>query len=431
MALSRDCTRRGALALLATGALAGCSSLDRFTTEQQTTISSHRLPDIDEEAASEMPVAPAVPVDIGQQHLNAARDRTTTLLARLPTPLGPAEIPNGYVRQELLDAAAEATEHLNHARAAKTELSALQSLRNAREHARYAASGWGFVTDDSSVDELRRAYQESVSRARSFRRRHKYIGKVPIRATLVHARIEEAIEQVLREDPLRPSSDGKGALLLVAEWGRAAESTAALVENANHLNDRLVATLPTGAGDIESTLVVAAKTLLADLRARRSELPPEPTADEWGPTQEIVDELRWEIKNGPTRLAETAGPASAIIDATGRLAHDQALNRIQRRIDTGESFRVETGEAIRTLRSEAYTALKTALTRSPNAALARTVLTDAAGRIAMADHELARLEGDIRIEGLSDAITGYTLGKVLAAVTPSACRQVVETVRTA
>lgn len=431
MAPTRTYTRRGILALVGTGALAGCNSLDRLTDDRRATISSHRLPDLERKATPESAVAPAVPVAIGQRHLNGARDRTTTLLARLPTPLGPEAIPNGYIRGELLNAASEATTHLNEARAATTEFAALRSLRYAREHARYAASGWAFVTEDRSVAELRQRYQDQVARARSVRDDHNYIGDTPIRATLVHARIEEALRQALRDDPVWPSQGETGSLLDVAAWGRAVETTAAHVENTRHLTDQFVAALPAGTESLEPTLSRAARTLLAELQSRRSALRPEPTADEWGPTQRIVDELRREVKASPKELAETAGPASAIVDATGRLAHDRALNRIRSRIDSGEPVQVESGEAIRNLRTTAYNALRTALAESPDSDLARTVVTDAAGRIATADWELARMDGDIRIERLNDVIAGYTLGKVLAAATPSACRTVIETVRNA
>jgi len=102
-------TRRGLLALAGVSVLAGCNGLTGLGSENEPTIQAYDLPDIDSETDPEPAVPESVPVAIDADYLDAARNRVTTLLAALPTPLGPEEIPNGYIRMQLADAATDAT----------------------------------------------------------------------------------------------------------------------------------------------------------------------------------------------------------------------------------------------------------------------------------------------------------------------------------
>ncbi|MFC6974028.1 hypothetical protein ACFQL1_04045 [Halomicroarcula sp. GCM10025709] len=157
-------TRRGFLSLVGAGALAGCSTLENATEEDVPEINTYGLPDIEDGEEPATPVPPTVPVDIEAAYLDEGRSRTTELLSTLPTALGPDDIPNGHVRGHLTTAAADARSNLDEALRSPTDLSALQSLRQAREHARYAAEGWAFVTEGRTVP------SSGSSAARSSRR---------------------------------------------------------------------------------------------------------------------------------------------------------------------------------------------------------------------------------------------------------------------
>lgn len=423
-------TRRGVLALTGTVAVAGCGALDGVAGDGDDAISGYRLPDVEERTDVEPAVQPSVPVEIGSSHLAAARERTTSLLATLPTPLGPGEIPNGHVRRELTDAADEATDGLDRALSAGTRFSALRSLRRAREQARFAAAGWAFVADGRSADALRRERRQAVSDARAFRRNRAYRGADPVRATLVHARVEEALSSATVEPRLDRPHEGDG-LLTVAAWGEAAESVRALVADARHLDAQFAASLPDDAGTVESTLAGAAGDLYGSLRSRRQDLPPEPTADEWGPAEEVVDDLRRRPATGPKRIADTPGPASAVVDATEQVAYARAAEWAGARLDDGETFRIESAADLRTLRTGAYDELRPAIEESPAPDLARTVVTDAAARLAAADHELSYVEGDVAARRLDDVVAGYVVASALARATPGACRRTVDALRTA
>ncbi|MEA5409797.1 hypothetical protein VB773_20980 [Haloarculaceae archaeon H-GB2-1] len=106
---------------------------------------------MDEDAIPEPVVAPSVPVDIAPDYFASTRDRVTELLADLPTPFGPDDVPNGHVREHLTDAADTATDGLDDARTARTGMVAIHSLRKARAHARYATAGWAVADEGLSL----------------------------------------------------------------------------------------------------------------------------------------------------------------------------------------------------------------------------------------------------------------------------------------
>lgn len=220
-----------------------------------------------------------MPVDIVPEHFDTTRDRVTTLLATLPIPLGPEDIPNGYIRKQVVNAAANATTRLSDARDAPTALVALLALQRARAEARYAAAGWAVVEQNRSVGPLKQEYQQVVSDARAVRDAHEYVGTDPVRAAVVHSRIEGMLEHVLEsEEPRRVET----RLLQVAEWGETVESARAHLDDVSHLGEQFTGSLPADVGTVEAELRGAAETLFADLRSRISDVPPEPTAQDWG-----------------------------------------------------------------------------------------------------------------------------------------------------
>jgi hypothetical protein len=421
-------TRRGLLALAGTSVLAGCNGLSGLGGGTEPTIRAYDLPDIDPDEYPEPAVPESIPVDVVPEHFDAARDRVTTLLAELPTPLGPEDIPNGYVRQQLSEAATAATTGLDDARDARTELVALESLRRARAETRYAAAGWAVADRNLSVGPIQREHRRAVSEAQSVRNTHEYVGTDPVRAALVHARIEDTLERVI--DSRVPSQDGN-QLLYIAEWGETAESAQARLDDARHLDEQFAASLPADAGTIEETLTEAAETLLADVRSGRSGVPPEPTADEWDIPERVIGDLHREADDGVTRIADANGPASAVVDANRRLTRFQALDRLQDRIDNDELSRPQSAEVVREIRSTAYDALETALEESPAPELTRTAVTSAGWRVASADWELARYEGEVTVSRLNRTIVDYVIATAIGRAAPNVSRQTVETLESA
>jgi hypothetical protein len=216
-------------------------------------------------------------------------------------------------------------------------------------------------------------------------------------------------------------------LLYVAEWGETAESVQAHLDDARHLDEQFTASLPADAGTVEETLTGAAETLLADVRSHRSELPREPTAEEWGIPEHALGDLGREAEHGATRLSDANGPASAVVDANRRLTRFQALDRLRERIEAGKLPRPQTAEAVREIRSTAYDALEAALEESPAPELTRTAVTSAAWRVTSTDLEIARYEGEIPVSRLDTHVADYLVATAVGRAAPDVSRRTVET----
>lgn len=418
-------TRRGFLAATGTALLAGCSGLDRFSGDERETIHSHELRDVAEDGESEPVVVDDVPVDIERAYLASARDRVTELLDGIPMAFGPADVPNGYVREKLVDAADEATACVEDARTATTRLSALESLRRARGEARYAAAGWAFVEDGLTEDAVRTDHEAAVREAESLESDHEYRGTDPVDAALVHARVERTLRRVLDDRP--PSIYSRSSpLLTVAAWGEHAESTAARVADGRYLYDRFTGSLPADAGTVEETLGATAESIGSDLRDRRESLPAEPTEDDY----ELVDWLRYRLRDeaeeSPERVAEGDGPASAMLAAHRGLVAFGAYDRFQQRVEDGETFGVADVAAFREVRSTALESIRTAMAESPRPELARPVLADAATTVAFADEAIGRFDGEVSLTRLDDPVERYTAATLRARSVPDAVRRVVD-----
>jgi len=417
-------TRRGLLAVAGASAMAGCSSLTEFGESSEPTIRAYDLPDVDRREHPEPVVPESVPVDVAPAYFDATRDRVTTLLAEIPTPLGPEAIPNGYIRERLVDAASDAADRLSEAQGAPTQFAALTALQRARAEARYAAAGWAVVAEDRSAETLAEAHQQVVADAQSARTDHEYVGSDPVRAALVHHRIENLLGRAIDSDePRREDS----RLLHVAEWGDTVESARAYRDDADHLDEQFRASLPADAGTVEATLSGAAETLFADVQSQQSDVPPEPTAEDWGLHELAIDELRERVKIGPVQAADADGPASGVVEANRQLTRFAALDRLQERIDSGELSRPESAAAVREVRSAAYDALETALAESDAPELTRTAITNAGWRVAHADWELARYEGEFPVSRLDRTIAEYAVGTAVARVAPGVAESTAET----
>ncbi|RLM95099.1 hypothetical protein D3D01_15445 [Haloarcula sp. Atlit-7R] len=381
------------------------------------------MPDVRRNEELESPVPPSVPVDVAASHFEAARERVRSLLATLPTPLGPDEIPNGHVRQHLTDAASTASDGLDEARTARTELVALRELRSAREHARYAAAGWSVADRGRTDAPFREEHSQTVLAAREAMQAHEYVGTDPVRAALVHARIETALQRANETDG-RPRADSE--LLAVAECGERAESAQAYLDDARHLQSQFDAALPDDAGTLEPVLTAGAQTLLAAVRDRREDLPPETTTDDRTPGRIVFEELRWEAESGISRLTDAVGPASAVVDANSQLARFQAIDRIQTRREADELARPSDGKTVRDIRQTAYDALTAALESSSQPELVRAILVDAGHKVMAADRWLTHHQGEISASTLDRSVADYWHATALARSASAATQQTVQ-----
>jgi|AntRauTorcE11897_2_1112592.scaffolds.fasta_scaffold04870_2 hypothetical protein len=415
-------TRRGLLTAAGATLLAGCSGLDGSSDDESDPISALRLQDIVPADESEPVVADSRPVAIEQARLAASTRRVSELVDKLPVPFGPESVPNGYVRQQLTDAATDATDNVAAARAAGSRLVALDRIRRARADARFAAAGWAFVDSGVTEAELQADHREIVGEAQSARDDIEYLGTDPVAAALVYGLTETYLDSVLgdrRQSPNRESSQ----LLTVAEWGEDVESVRAHVDDAQYLSDQYQSSLPDDAVSVEALLSAAVDALTDDLRSRRDDLPPEPTDDD----NHLLWRLRYDLRDNAAysvdRVTDAPGPASGLLAATEGLTDQLAHDRLQTMIDDGETFGVTEAADVRDRRTQAVKAIRTALEASPRPALARPILADAARSVSFADERLADYDGDIRPERLADQLFEYISATLRARSVATACQQ--------
>jgi hypothetical protein len=213
--------------------------------------------------------------------------------------------------------------------------------------------------------------------------------------------------------------------LTVAEWGERAECAQAALDDARQITEQFTASLPAEMGSIEETLRNAAKTLHSDVETQRLGLS-NPTVSERDTAGRVRRELWREIDDIPATVADSIGPASAVVEATARLAQTRAFEELQDRIDAGDLSDVETADEFRERRQAAYDAIDAALESAPNADLARAVLSDVSWRVTSADRELSRYNGGVRAQRLAEPVAGYTIVAAVARATPAACQTAID-----
>jgi len=415
-------TRRGILTAVGAGLLAGCSG--RETTDDET-ISLLRLREIVPDDGGDPIVADALPIEIEASTLDAAAARVDDLLAELPLPFGPENVPNGHIRQRLTDAASEAGDHVAEARTAPSRLVALSELRRARSEARYAAAGWAFVDRGLTAADLRSDHQTIVGEAESFHADFEHLGADPVEAALVYGQAERLLESA-RADDHTPDRRAMSRLVTVAEWGNHVESARAHFEDARYLSDRFQSGLPEEAGSVGDGLSAAVETLRADLQRRRKGLLQEPTDDDSQRRWRLHDEM-WRAADHSVDWVDGApGPASGLLMATRGLVALLAHDRLTDRLDDGETFGVETAADVGDARQAAVEAITSAREESPRTDLARPMLAEAARSVRLADDHLREIDRDVAPTQLDRPIVEYTAATLRARSVPAACETVLD-----
>jgi hypothetical protein len=370
-----------------------------------------------------------LPVDIEQAYVRESEDRVLALLSSVPMPLTQAAIPNGYIRQELIDAGSDATNAVNAARDTQNRFQALLKLHDARVRARYAAAGWGAIDGQMTRAALRSEHQQTVGAAQSLKQRHAYLGSDPIVALLVHARIEHTLSAVLDGDG--PSTYGiDDSVLAVAEWGAHAEQAESFVAESEYVYDRFQAAIPDDSGTIEEQLTTARERLSEELQHRRDRLGPESDDYAQGQIGQLLHRLRSDAERSVDSVAERDRPASGVLRGTKGLAEFDAYDRLKTRIGDGERVQVTEASDIHDARQAARNAITTALAESPQPAVARHILGELAATLVWTDERLARYQGDINPAQLSDPVREYLSVTLRAKGVPAACQQLPRGART-
>jgi hypothetical protein len=428
-------TRRGALVAL--GALAGCSGTNPLASESDSIeLDAAALRGVVDDSAPSVPER--LPVGIAESHVAAGEDRARALLDAVPATLGPDEIPNGAIREKVRHARERAATEISAASAASTPFTRLKAFGGARAEARFAAGSWRAIDEGLTREDIRTEAETVRSDRRALRDRWRYVGDDPVEATLVHAAIERRIASgrsdvgVGEPHRYRPSNP-----LGVGEIAEGVERARVAVDDAAHLYDRLTATLDEPV-DMRDRLVDARRRLREAFEAEREVLSSVDRQEPWRvegvdvedtPAAEALEELFRPVDPAHDDGWDEAPPAEALTWAHASFVTLSAFVALRERVREGETFAVESVTDVDAVRSGAIEALRAAEASPSEPALTRHSTAELAGQLAWADEELLNGEGSVRASWLRNDVGTYLTVMARARATPAASERVAEALR--
>lgn len=424
-------TRRGVLALAGSSLLAGCGGLGGFLGNDTVVLNGAKVRAVGEGSAPEF--EKRVPVEIGEAYLSGAASRVETLLDSVPDPLGPAEIPNGAIREELTEARASALEALDRADAESTPYEELRALGDARGYARNVAAGWEAIDAGLDREDLKDSASEVHDRIDDTRDRHAYVGEDPIRAVLVHREIEDFLQRATEHATVdwRRFEGTRENPVALGEFAEHVETAVAARENAAHFVEAFSGSLPERR-DLEGRFGEAAESLLGTFETRREDVPTLEDGEEISsivdgdvedtPAASVLGRLHEEVTD--TRDVErdrSAGwLANTILLAGEKLAYASAFEALRETVEGGEDFAPETVADVRSIREDAVEAIETARENGANSRLTAAALERMGRWIRWADGELTRVGEEIEARYLDYELSGYLQATYLARAIPEA-----------
>lgn len=427
-------TRRGALVVL--GALAGCSGTNPLSSEPDPVeLDAAALRGVVDDSAPSLPKR--LPVGISDAHVAASEDRARTLLDAVPATLGPEEIPNGAIREEVRHARERAATELSGAAAEATPFARLEAFGGARGEARFAAGSWRAIDEGLTREALRAEAETIRSDRRALRDRWRYVGGDPVGATLVHAAIEGRIapgRSDVTDEPRRYHADNP---LGVGEIAEEVKRARVAVDDATHLYDRLTATLDDPV-DLRDRLVDARERLREAFEAEREPLSSVDRQEPWRvegvdvkdtPAAEALEELFRPIDPKHDDGWGGTTPAEALTWAHASFVSLSAFTALRERVREGETFAVESVTDVDAARSAAIEALRAAEASPAEPELTRHSTAELADQLAWVDEELLNEEGSVRASWLRNDVGTYLTVMARARATPAASERVAEALR--
>jgi len=428
-------TRRGALVAL--GALAGCSGVNPLSSEPDPVeLDAAALHGVVDDSAPSLPER--LPVGIAEGHVAASENRARTLLDAVPATLGPDEIPNGAIREKVRHARERAATEISEASAATTPFTRLEAFGSVRAEARFAAGAWRAIDEGLTREDLGEEAKTVRSDRRALRDRWRYVGDDPVKATLVHAAIEHRIASGRSDIAVgEPHRYRPGNPLGVGEIAEEVERARVAVDDAAHLYDRLTATLDDSV-DLRERLVDARRRLREAFEAEREALSSVDPQEPWRvegvdvedtPAAEALEELFGPVN--PERddgWAETT-PAEALTWAHASFVSLSAFTALRERVHEGETFAVESAADVDAVRSAAIEALRAAEASPAEPELTRHSTAELADQVAWADERLVNEEESVRASWLRDDVATYLTVMARARATPAASERVAEALR--
>jgi hypothetical protein len=422
-------TRRGALALAGSAALAGCGGLfDR----PPATVDGTKLQSLSPAVPT---VSAALPVALPDSFYADAHERVTTLLESVPSSFSDEQIPNEAIRAEVASTRDRAREELDAAATAEGPVSRLDNLRRARGSAANAAAAWQSIDGDLDRAAVRDRLDSIRADLSTFRETWTYVGDEPVPAAVIHWRLENLAHEIDRgitDGVERHSNRAENAVTIGLLAGELERARAGLDE-ATVIYETFAESVT---GELEATFDSAAQTLVADLEDRLAALP-EGDVDEASsfvdadvsgtPTAEAIERLSWQIDDVDwvREAIEVDRPASAVVRAYRDLVTRTAFDRLVERAEAGEAVRVTEATEVLSLRESAIEAITEAATNTAWPPLARSHLHVFVHYLHDADAELRRNGEDaVEVDWLMDELREYVTVAAAARSVPAATASV-------
>jgi len=428
-------TRRGALVAL--GALAGCSGANPLSSERDPTeLDAAALRALVDDSVPSLPER--LPVEITDGHLTASEERARALFDAVPATLGLDEIPNGAIREKVRQARERAATEISSATAESTPFARLKAFGGARAEARFAVGSWRAIDEGLTREDLRAEVETVRSDRRALRDRWRYVGDDPVEAMLVHTAIEQRIASGRSVVGVgEPHRYRPGNPLGVGELAEEIERARVAVDDAAHLYDRLLASLenPT---DLRERLVDARRRLREAFEAEREVLSSVDPQEPWRvegvdveetPAAEALEELFRSIDPKRDDGWDETTPAEALTWTHASFVALAAFTSLRERVRGGETFAVESTADVDAVRSAAIEALRAAEASPAESGLLRHSTAVLADRLAWADEELRNVEGSVRASWLRNDVSTYLTVMARARATPPASERVAEALR--
>jgi hypothetical protein len=436
--MTGEWTRRGTLALL--GALAGCSGGNPLSAgSDEVQLDAATLRGMVDDASPAPALSRRLPVRIADDHLAASEARARTLLDAVPAALGPAEIPNGAIRERVRHARERAAEGLATATEAPTPFARLDALADARAEARFAAGAWRAIDAGLTREALADEAEAVRADRRRLRERWRYVGADPVDATLVHAAIETRVAAGRSDIAIgEPHRYRPGNPLGVGEIAEEIERARAAVEDAAHLYDRLTASIDDPV-DLRRRMGNARRRLHDAFEDEQAALSSVDREEPWRvegvdvedtPAAEALEELFRPVDpaDDDDGWADTT-PAEALTWAHASFVSLDAFGSLRERVREGETFAVESVEDVAAMRTAAVEALRAAEASPVHPALTRHSTADLADQLAWTDEELRDVSDGVRASWLRNDAATYLTVAARARATPPSTERVVEALR--
>jgi len=434
--MTRLSTRRGFLALAAAGATAGCLGRSNGFWDDPPAFDRSGLESVTDRPVPDRPAV--IPVTLTESQRGDLRERVESRLATVPEPLTAERLPNGTIRETIVDHRAEARSALKGMRSASGTVRTVEAAAHAAAHAGRAAAIWAAVlvdrspadvvlTNTQAEDRVRRAEEALPGRAADTQS-----------AVVVYGALESGLSEA-SHDML---AGGTTSPLRVGRYAATNERAWAWTTAAGFVRDRYESSL-TDPEPVDDALEEAVATLVEPTRERLVEFRPSESDEKLYRRPDRDALVERDVRQGEPGMAllgekldevypdydlrtvvwsdQRSYPAYRLRETHWVYAALDALETVIARIDDGADLFPPDAATIESTRQEAIEAVETLV--GSDQPLDRFVGSQLAETLTEADDALAGADDDIQT--VSSAHSEYVWTRLVAEAVPAATETII------